>query len=713
MQVGLELVIRRDGHPDERVVLESGVMVLGRAEDVDLCLPDIGVSRRHARLVVDTQGVTYEDLGSGNGSWFMGKRVRTQTVVAGDEIVIEPFHLHFVEARPVGGMPLAPVATDPGMVTASLVVLSGTRPTPGSRIEIPLDGLNIGRSEREDLTLADASASRHHAEIRRVGLDHHLRDPGSANGVFVNGKRISEHLLQDGDLLRIGDTELRFEALGRRPEPLNVPDEQDYSDRTEAFDKDLAAKLLAEEEAAAEEEARRLEQERAARREAARHLQSQPTLQQPPPEPAPAPAVAPPPPAAAPPPPPAAEPGPGGLGTPNLGAPAFGAPGQGGFGAPPADGPAFGGASGGPGGAKAPAPTKKGSFLSRPINLISVGLLGLSLVAVVAKSAMDSAPEGPEGPAAVSTSSFTSLDLSESDAALVAELMEDGMERFTAEDYTGASGKFLKVLQLDPGNPDAERMGYMACEFIAVQALQDGVERQAASETQRAQAKTEALALAEQAQRGEVPLSEAQKAVRAALNLNPEDAELDEADKQLRRRTARVVEAKQTKQVAGLTEDLSGAYDSAKASLDAGRYAEAVSGFRAILAKDPGGQTPYAAKAKTGLSQAQAKQRELAEGPYMKGMEAAASGDMVGARRQLREALRYDPGHAGASAKLSEIDGELRRAAMDKFHEGKTYEKANQTDKALSAYAECQRLLGDRSSDLHKSAQARIDALLQ
>ncbi len=724
MNVALELLVKQEGHPDRRVPLTPGVLVLGRSEDVDLCLADIGVSRRHARIISDEHGVTYEDLNSGNGSWFMGKRVRTQSLAAGDVLVIEPFHLHFVEAaRPKRSAPaLEPVmATDPGVPIAEIEVLNGRKPAPGTCFEIPITGLKIGRSEREDLTLADASASRHHADVIRQGGVHILRDPGAANGLFVNGQRIQEHTLSHGDVIKIGDTELRF--VSKVASPLQaapvLPPVQEYSDRTEAFDKDLAARLLAEEEAeAAAEDARREEAQRAeAQRAEAQRAEAQ-RAEEARRQAAPAPET---------PPPfaalgaPAAGPS---MGAPSLGKPAMGSPGlgapAGAFGAPPPkapgpDAPAFGGAApGGLGGKAPPSSTDKRGFFSKPINLVSVGLLALTGIAVGVKTVMDSMAAAPGSSEVTSTAlSTASLDLSAADAALVDELMEEGMERFTAEDYTGAAAKFLKVLELDPGHPDAERMGYVSVEFITIQSLQAGLLRKASSEAERAQAKVDAMATAEQALRGQGSISEAQKAVRDALNLNPQDEELEAANERLRRKAGAAQQAAQVRQTEVLVEDLSGPYDTAQAALEAGKYADAVRGFNSILAKDPTGQTPYAAKAKTGLSQAKESQKKLAQGPYDRGVTAMNSGDMLGARRHFQEALRYDPNYKDAKSRVAEINSGLQKQAMNKFQEGKVYEKANQMDKALSAYSECQRLLGDRSSDLHKSAQARIDALLQ
>ncbi len=86
------------------------------------------------------------------------------------------------------------------------------RPPSGASFEVPLKSvrLTIGRSSRNDLCLNDPFVSRLHAEIRRDGEFFVLYDSGSANGTYHNGQRIdSSAALQFGDVIRIGETELR------------------------------------------------------------------------------------------------------------------------------------------------------------------------------------------------------------------------------------------------------------------------------------------------------------------------------------------------------------------------------------------------------------------------------------------------------------------------------------------------------------------------
>lgn len=73
--------------------------------------------------------------------------------------------------------------------------------------------LTIGRADDNDLALPkDEFASSHHARIESQRDGVWVLDLDSTNGTFVNGKRLDgRRPLKEGDLVKIGDTELRFE----------------------------------------------------------------------------------------------------------------------------------------------------------------------------------------------------------------------------------------------------------------------------------------------------------------------------------------------------------------------------------------------------------------------------------------------------------------------------------------------------------------------
>lgn len=73
---------------------------------------------------------------------------------------------------------------------------------------------SIGREPSCDVRLDDDPAvSRHHAMIYTQDGEVVLRDVGSSNGTFVNGERISEKVLHDGDTVQVGESWILFERL--------------------------------------------------------------------------------------------------------------------------------------------------------------------------------------------------------------------------------------------------------------------------------------------------------------------------------------------------------------------------------------------------------------------------------------------------------------------------------------------------------------------
>ena len=79
---------------------------------------------------------------------------------------------------------------------------------PAARITAGRGATPVGREAKGGVALPDdPRASRHHATLH-AGVTGTLRvvDEKSRNGTFVNGKRVEQHVLQDGDLLGIGDS---------------------------------------------------------------------------------------------------------------------------------------------------------------------------------------------------------------------------------------------------------------------------------------------------------------------------------------------------------------------------------------------------------------------------------------------------------------------------------------------------------------------------
>ena len=70
---------------------------------------------------------------------------------------------------------------------------------------------NIGRGTDADIQIADNGASRLHCAIV-LGSQVLVRDLGSTNGTTVDGRRITEAVLQDGSIIKLGNTTLTYKS---------------------------------------------------------------------------------------------------------------------------------------------------------------------------------------------------------------------------------------------------------------------------------------------------------------------------------------------------------------------------------------------------------------------------------------------------------------------------------------------------------------------
>lgn len=228
------LVLRNpDGSTQDVEVV--GTLTIGRADENDLVLVEGGVSRSHARLTAQGDGLVVEDLGSSNGTFVDGMKVEGPTPVAGKAVLaLGSYELRLKNpaayrgASPQALVPVKTHSLPPGQVGAQRAGLK--RPAPGpaggprlvgvqgnlERREFALAGkVLVGRVEEAQLLLDDESVSRRHAEVEVRGKRVVVKDLGSANGTHVNGTAITlECELKPGDVVQFGAVPLVYDDGG-------------------------------------------------------------------------------------------------------------------------------------------------------------------------------------------------------------------------------------------------------------------------------------------------------------------------------------------------------------------------------------------------------------------------------------------------------------------------------------------------------------------
>jgi pSer/pThr/pTyr-binding forkhead associated (FHA) protein len=105
---------------------------------------------------------------------------------------------------------------------AKLVVLS--EGMTGQSYELNVDKTTIGRVDDNTFPIPHASVSSHHCEVLLRGSDVVVKDLNSTNGSFINNKQFEgESVLKPGQVLRLGQVEMRLEVPGAAPSSKKAP----------------------------------------------------------------------------------------------------------------------------------------------------------------------------------------------------------------------------------------------------------------------------------------------------------------------------------------------------------------------------------------------------------------------------------------------------------------------------------------------------------
>ncbi len=255
LEVFPSLTVVKGKHVGQRYPLVGDRVVLGRRRG-DLTIPDPEVSGTHCEIAKGVDTYFVRDLGSTNGTYVNGVRIREQKLKPGDKIGIGRTVLSFEMAGAAGPPPPRPAEEDdagdeagrtplglydhlPGYAGLATLVEDefpgfeddeGTRlfdfsdvtprlppnsevllkliggPEKGREIRLQSGYVLVGRYGT-DIILKDPDVSRKHMVIQIFGRDQmFLRDLGSTNGCYVNGSKVVFCKLQSGDTLVIGRT---------------------------------------------------------------------------------------------------------------------------------------------------------------------------------------------------------------------------------------------------------------------------------------------------------------------------------------------------------------------------------------------------------------------------------------------------------------------------------------------------------------------------
>lgn len=194
-------VIRGQAHP-QVLKLDRPVVTLGRSASSEVVLADGLVSRRHAQIRRQGDAATIHDLDSTHGTLVNGQCITGPFPLrAGDVVTLGRTQLVWETAArdrsPTG--------------QGRLSVVSG-RSEPSSLKLSRTSSVSIGRSRKTDIVIQDdVHVSRRHTQIECTRDGCEILDLRSTNGLYLNGRRISQARLRSGDRIRLSNTEFVYE----------------------------------------------------------------------------------------------------------------------------------------------------------------------------------------------------------------------------------------------------------------------------------------------------------------------------------------------------------------------------------------------------------------------------------------------------------------------------------------------------------------------
>ncbi len=187
-----KLIIVSGDAQGQQFDLDQEVMVVGRDPQCQVVLESPEVSRRHAELRQGPEGIVVKDLGSTNGTLVGGREIDEKLLAHGDEIVFGGVKVR-LHAPSAAGAREPARAAGPVPPDARLVGADGRSIRLGNHLIL------VGREPGCDLVINLESVSARHAELRATPQGVLVKDLGSTNGTFVNGRKVSEKLLAHGD----------------------------------------------------------------------------------------------------------------------------------------------------------------------------------------------------------------------------------------------------------------------------------------------------------------------------------------------------------------------------------------------------------------------------------------------------------------------------------------------------------------------------------
>lgn len=224
----------------EPVTLKPGISRIGSSAESDIVLMAAGIAPQHCELHLGGNSAMLKLVQPGNAVALNGRQIVGDAATKPGDIIL----FGKIGARVVAGDRALPVITKPPVaddvedgrtkVRQALpkFILRGVSGSTFGK-NFALQGtMTVGRQPDCDICIASDEVSRHHAKLQVMPDGISVEDIGSANGTFINDKRVHTGMLKPGEELRL-DT-VRFMLVSPALEMQKVAASADATRRAPA-----------------------------------------------------------------------------------------------------------------------------------------------------------------------------------------------------------------------------------------------------------------------------------------------------------------------------------------------------------------------------------------------------------------------------------------------------------------------------------------------
>ena len=197
------------------VELPDGAITIGSAADCTIVLAGAGsgVAPRHCEITWEGGNAIARPLDATAPTVLNGRQIVADTAIKdGDLLVFGRVGCSVVRGERRAASPIAqpsraapPEADGLTRVRTALprFMLRGVSGTTFGKNFAVTDNAVVGRQPDCDISIPAEEISRHHARLKVTSEGVHVEDMGSANGTYINGKRVQNGLLKPGEELRL------------------------------------------------------------------------------------------------------------------------------------------------------------------------------------------------------------------------------------------------------------------------------------------------------------------------------------------------------------------------------------------------------------------------------------------------------------------------------------------------------------------------------